>query len=283
MIIFFAPGGRLGNVLFQYSFLAGLRKPGERILSTQLNGLHRIFRGMRRVYNSDSRLVVNLIDWLIDPIIYHLFVRFRLFSSLFEVNGKILKQKGIFPVTYIKGYFQSEEYSTVVTKTLHFRPNVLAQCQELFAEAEQRRPVFLHIRRGDYLTWSVSGIQNPSLPESYFRNGLSELLKASHGAQLHVFLLGDDPEWCAEKFSDLQHISISHGSPASDLALMSLCEGGVVSNSTFGWWGAAFCTRTLPIIGPRYWVGWKVKQWLPSRLETSWMQFVEVNSDNQHE
>jgi hypothetical protein len=116
------------------------------------------------------------------------------------------------------------------------------------------------------------------LPLAYYRAAIVRVLEAVPDP--HFFLMGDDPSWCEEQFADLPHSTVSRSSSYEDLALMSLCAGGIISNSSFAWWGAYFCGRTAPVIAPRYWFGWAKKQWLPEGIEESGFQFIDVLDDD---
>jgi hypothetical protein len=86
----------------------------------------------------------------------------------------------------------------------------------------------------------------------------------------------DDPQWCSEQefFSDdrflintdvpeYDHLCLegdgSHRKskvPYTDLCLMSLCNGAILSSSSLGWWGAWLQKgRTNPVICPEHWYG----------------------------
>ena len=40
---------------------------------------------------------------------------------------------------------------------------------------------------------------------------------------------------------------------------MTLCANGIVSNSSFSWWGAYLMDIKNIVIYPKYWFGWKNK------------------------
>ena len=66
-------------------------------------------------------------------------------------------------------------------------------------------------------------------------------------------------------------------SVSEDLALMSLCEGGVLSNSTFSSCGAFFGSRRLGYVVPKYWSGWPHKTWSPPDVRADFMtDFIDV-------
>ena len=92
----------------------------------------------------------------------------------------------------------------------------------------------------------------------------------------YVLVCSDDPEWCLEQefFGDdrflintdvpeYEHICMEGDGkyrnskvPYTDLCLMTLCDGAILSPSTLGWWGAWLQkSRSNPIVAPKNWFG----------------------------
>lgn len=135
------------------------------------------------------------------------------------------------------GHFQSEKYFA------HLRPRVLREFQQkpqtkdrvgvFLARLRSRVEadmVFVHVRRTDALT-------NPHLnvpTVDYYRRAMA------HFPHAHFVVISDDYGWCRA------HLPIPPGqmttSPfrdhGADLELMRRCDGGIMPNSTFSWWGA---------------------------------------------
>ena len=63
-----------------------------------------------------------------------------------------------------------------------------------------------------------------------------------------------------------------------DLAIMSLCEAGICSNSSFSWWGAYLIKDRKKVIMPRYWYGWKQKIESHIRIQPEWAETIEFNN-----
>ncbi|MGA2642466.1 MAG: alpha-1,2-fucosyltransferase [Spirochaetia bacterium] len=202
-------------------------------------------------------------------------IRLRVISSMVEDDRGVTETRGILPITYFRGYFQAPRYvmPTPISRTWirrKFREQAAARIQC----AEGRTPVFVHVRRSDYGSYYADGRRSALLPFSYYCDAIEQIQQSVPDP--HFFVMGDDPSWCEEQFGDLPHRTVSRGSPYEDLALMSLCSGGIVSNSSFAWWGAQLCARTAPVIAPRYWFGWAKKEWLPRGMDESSFQFIDV-------
>lgn len=271
MFFFHATGGRLGNQLFQAALIERRKKPHELVI-TMLMRESKVFLTPHRRYRDFSNpFLVNVADHIVSRFLMRPLIRMRVISSMVEHEGIIKETRGILPFTYFRGYFQAPKYvmPTPITRAWirrRFRESAALRIRC----AQERTPVFIHVRRSDYSAYYSSAL----LPMGYYRAAVRRVMEAV--PRPHFFLLGDDPAWCERQFSDLPHHTVSRCSPYEDLALMSLCAGGIISNSSFAWWGAQLCLRTAPVIAPRYWFGWVTKEWLPRGMEESGFQFIDV-------
>jgi len=282
MILFPAPGGRTGNILFQLAYLESIRKDREVVFCTQLRGTQNLLDGAGPYRATDNPLIINLLDHIIMPLMLRPLAKLGLIAWHREIEGELKVSRGLLPCTLVEGYFQTDRYLGDLQRRerpFRLRRTINPPVRELLDLARGKRAVFLHVRRGDYLRWYVDGINDPSLPLSYYREGLARLRQAAAGQSLQVFLLGDDPDWCRQNFADIPDCLVVENTPLDDIVLMSCCDGGVVSNSSFGWWGGAFCSRLLPVFGPEFWIGWKSGRWHPVCIQTSWMQYLPIRTD----
>jgi Glycosyl transferase family 11 len=136
------------------------------------------------------------------------------------------------------------------------------------AVAAERHPEFfdltapilsVHVRRGDNAHDPATPdkhLYHPLRPISYYAEGI--LMRRHHSASIAVF--SDDPDWCIENLPgcDYYHRGVvrpkenepGYDDPPMDwvdLLLMTLCSHHVISNSTFGWWGAWLSGDPAPI------------------------------------
>lgn len=138
--------------------------------------------------------------------------------------------------TYFRGYWQSEKYFFDAKRlreeiTLRFiRPEVALVADLL----RNQNSVFLHIRRGDYLTPGTAAyhgnLGHASLQEGYYKDAVNYILEKVNDPKFIVF--SDDPEWCRQNLP----YPVIHFSHHEDLYLMSQCKHGIGANSTFSWW-----------------------------------------------
>jgi hypothetical protein len=182
-------------------------------------------------------------------------------------------------------YFQSEKYfinvEDIIRKDFEFKKEILNPCLEVIGDLKD--PIFIHVRRGDYVNQPES---HPVCPLSYYESALKYFNEESP-----IFVFSDDLEWCREHFTDerylisTENVSYNHLSdtndgkvksfvPYYDLCLMSLCSGGIIANSSLSWWGAWLQKRSNNIIvAPKKWFGEKYSDFNMSDLfPSNWIQ-----------
>ena len=166
-------------------------------------------------------------------------------------------------------YFTTEKYfanvKDVIRKDFTFKKEILEPCKEIVDELEN--PVFMHVRRGDYV---VNPSAHPMCPISYYEKALEVFDENSP-----VLVFSDSIEWCKEqdffqgdrfmlseydeKYSQTADTLLGKQNtliPYFDLCMMTLCNGGIIANSTMSWWGAWLMeNKTQPIVAPKPWFG----------------------------
>lgn len=162
--------------------------------------------------------------------------------------------------TYLVGYWQSERYFAAaadqVRSELTANTPLAAGPAAVAGEIVGRAGVSLHVRRGDYTDCPVVAQPHGACSPDYYRRAM-EAMDNTLGEPTY-FAFSDDPEWVA---ANLQHPRLqvvssadsTWGGATTDLRLMSLCHAHIISNSTFGWWGAWLATAGGPVIGPARW------------------------------
>jgi hypothetical protein len=116
------------------------------------------------------------------------------------------------------------------------------------------RTVGVHVRRGDYLKPAFRGVL-PVLPAAWFESA-AQIVRQRHG-DVRFLVVTDDPAWARDRLrlpGPTTVASLGHpSSPLDDLALLSRCAHHVISNSTFGWWGARIASGGGSVVAPARW------------------------------
>jgi hypothetical protein len=91
-------------------------------------------------------------------------------------------------------------------------------------------------------------------------------------------IMGDDALYIRNVFKESKNLIISNNLPEIDLSIMSLCSYGILSPSSFAWWGAFYAKTHKKngnyFIAPKYWAGHRSKKWLPKNFFSKWITYV---------
>jgi len=280
MIWFSNPGGRTGNQLFQYAFLESIRRPGEMVFTTKLAKFLGQFHPTPGYHSFEFHWLVRTIDRFLDPLVYQLLVKTRVVSfwddRWTDAGHSVRLTKGWFPsLIYVRGYYQLA--SLVDQNTGKFRSllrqETVRKAREFLAKVPQGRiPAYLHLRRGDYLRWKVMGHWNVALPLEYYREAVDRI--RTRCSDVYFVIVSDDPEYARKNFGWLGDHLVSTQSPLVDLAVMSLCRYGVLSNSTLAWWGGYLMDKRELVLAPEQWLGFKADQEYPGGIIPPWAEVI---------
>ena len=280
----FIADGRLGNQLFQINYiralclrnvwLSGYEESIGVIAPERLEGIHVVSRWAARLISSASfrnLLVIN---------------RARLWRvGIRVISGRGLSTKeqlekivsaihcnGIKRIMGIDIYMDftmlgSDSYQRVqVThKDNYIREDLKLAANMWFKKRGLRAEecCFLHVRKGDYKSWPSEKI-NALLPTTFYRDAVRYIRDHSRVRGLKV-LLSSDGQVC---LSDYEGDYLIEESPDVTFAILSVCNYGVLSPSTFSlaatFHGLATKSGGL-FIAPMYWGGYNGDVWYPDK------------------
>lgn len=167
---------------------------------------------------------------------------------LYECNSTcVLESLSRLGDIYLDGYWQSDKFffgqELVIRNQFKFRnelfsPNLWKKLDRIVGT----RSVSIHVRRGDYTSRVINRIKYHQIKPCYFKKASDRL--AEQYEDLKFFVFSDDPQWARSNIlSDGKH-NVEYQtfddcfSPSEEMFLMSNCNHNIVTNSTFGWWGA---------------------------------------------
>lgn len=179
-------------------------------------------------------------------------------KNAFAFDKRLFKKK----YGYFDGYYQNEEYliniTELIKKDFSF-PEISVKDKFNNNIAEKIKscanPVFIHIRRGDYLNlagWTLS--------DSYYHNAVQEIVKRIEDPTFFVF--GQDCEDYIKNelgltcnYEYVGNHNSEQGNDYIDMQLMSMCKHGIIANSTFSWWAAWLIdNKNKVVIAPTPWL-----------------------------
>lgn len=274
MIISHIIGG-LGNQMFQYALgrsLSLARGVPLKLDTTDFSGygLHYGFQ-LANVFSVPAEEatyddVVDMLAWRRYRIVRRImrrpgFSRFR--SKRLIVEPYLDYWEGIHQVPahcYLIGYWQSERYfkehDRQIRSDFTFRKPLVGANQEWSRRIGDVTSVSLHIRRGDYArnpkTHTVHGLCSLD----YYQAAACYIADMVHTPEFFVF--SDDISWAKENLSlnyPCHYVCENNGDNSYiDMQLLSLCRHHIISNSSFGWWGAWLNPRDGKIVvAPNKW------------------------------
>jgi hypothetical protein len=287
-MILFYENGKLGNQLFQY---CGIKKyfPNHRIIFFGLDNLRKTFDKVDATFIQKRNLTYKIIFRLI---------KLTLFLLVYvEFIGQIKKgnKKNNFKPIIIKGFllnvyfvnndvfFQSEDCineiatnAPVLKKKIKILAKNWLKKKKIFFNLH--RLVFVHIRRGDYLIWPSKKFP-AVLDLAWYRR---EMTNFNKWIKKPIFVLfSDDQNYLKDKFKESNSLIISNNAVEVDLAIMSFCSHGILSASTFSWWGSFFAkfrkkNKNLSrFVAPKFWFSHRSKKSDFSYMhKTDWITFV---------
>jgi hypothetical protein len=284
MIIFFSDG-RFGNQLFQYAFINSQLKENESAYCFNMNQMSDVvIANHPKIHLLKTHVKVKTaLKKILKPIIYYTLVKPGIIGYISQSRQHSVslptysEKNGLLPIRLIEtNFYQSEFFFKPRNIDFRIKENILSKASHVFeALPADTTKVFVHIRRGDYLKevfLDQTGIQ---LPLTYYKNAIN-MISQEVSNPFFIFL-SDDPEYAKQNFNYLSNKYFSNQSMQVDFALMSLCEYGIGSNSSFSWWGAYLMKSRKKVIFPKYWYGWKQKTDSHVGIQPSWAECIDCN------
>lgn len=280
--------GRLGNQLFQY-LAARTAAPRAQIVCIGLQSLLVTFQPSAQHLADTKRgsLLKKLFSRLGRNRALNLAKNRKIWSVISEIRDEdhtfVMLTQGLFKkIALLDGFFQDEViFEKFSCEQFPLRIELLESAREWIEANVISRgliPYFLHLRRGDYVRWPTS--DHPAvLPLQWYKQQMNEIARADKRA--HFVVCTDDRPYAEEMLGSNPMVSIFGGLEIDDFFLMTQCSGGgILSASTFSWWAAWYgkhffhCSR---YIAPKYWAGWRLREWYPPAIETTWLEYRDVN------
>ena len=232
----FNKGGRLGNQMFQYATLLGLKyKKGYDIV-------------LEESYVKSSMLyeLFNLNECVLDNEI-NIYYDDTYIENSHSFDPNVLEVKDN---TNLRGYFQTEKYFEHCKEELKqeftFNKKIKEDVEVFLEPYRNYNLVSIHVRRTDYL--SLERIHGPFSIEYY-----NKAIDIFNNSETYFVIVSDDVNWCKENFK-LENIIYTNGSMEFDMCVQSKCNNHIIANSTFSWWGAWLGDNpNKQIIAPNNW------------------------------
>lgn len=205
-----------------------------------------------------------------------------------DPSALVRSERCLWPLVFEFGLCQSPELAPVSLIRDHMglggaKPPWLVQSEADLSSlgVDLENFAFLHFRKGDYSSFDVGG-SNPVLPTEYFRDAILWLRKDF--PDLHIVVLSDDLDAAKEFLGREEKFSFFPFGSLSSFGAMVLARHGILSASTFSWWGARLAHDRHgggTFIAPLYWMGFRTQTWFPSEdIRSDFLNYLEVVSED---
>ena len=143
--------------------------------------------------------------------------------------------------TYYDGYWQSSLYFSDYKNDLRkqFVPKEIDNsAYKLLYQIERTNSIAVHIRRGDFENKGLRKVGH-LLPIEYYKNAIIYMEQNIESPEFYFF--SDSPQFVKELLGEKDNYHFVsneyNGNAATDMFLISKCRHGIMSASTFSWWG----------------------------------------------
>lgn len=279
--------GRLGNQIFQFLSIRTIYEK-EKIYLIGFDSLRETYHLPRakRLVGKNTRLY-RLIVGRIRPFLDYLLPKIRIVTVISILEGKesrgySVRRGLVAAIKYVcTGHPASEDsFSSQSATSLRMRGDLASIARRVVQKIRKTHPLvfFLHIRRGDYLRWpSVSA---PAvLPMAWYRRAVEAILVRYPNAAFLVCT--DDFQAAIDEYHEEPNFYVSDLDDKTDFAMMTMCDGGILSASTFAWWAAYFSRINgtgKAFLAPYYWAGHRSRRWYPADPGSPWLEYASVDA-----
>lgn len=252
--------GRLGNQMFQYASALSMSKKFKTFFLID-NSINSAFL---------KYFKTRILDFVfLNKVLLKLFKK-TIKNTICQVGDEdITDLEKIFKNnSYYDGFFQSEEYFEGYKAYLKKKFVIKKQYKILFTNKygqlfNDNKIIAIHCRLGDYLNWGSEALggENMTLPQSYYKNALSQIDKEE---SYKIIIVTDDIQNVANRFDFIVDKMIVSEEEIIDFQILQNANKLIISNSSFSWWAGYLSTKNATIYAPEYWLGFKVEKEFPS-------------------
>lgn len=264
-MIFFISEGRLGNQIFQSMFLQRISKSDEKIIVFGFDELSKVFDCSRFVTFSKNKKINRIFFIIIKSIIYSL-QTLRLITFIYpekkyykqysmEMDKYKVKEGFIRTIRLVgPGTFHSENFfSKNEVDNLYIHEDLSKKSRDIISKyPKYKKNIFVHIRLGDYKNYTVFGIK-PILDITHYKKCMKTYFVSE---DTNFIIFSDEIDLVKEKLKEFDNVFFSENNTFElDFVLMTMCDGAILSPSSFGWWGAYLMEQKTDIYAPQHWLG----------------------------
>jgi Glycosyl transferase family 11 len=166
------------------------------------------------------------------------------------------------PRTRLIGYFQSELYFAAFEDLLRQEIKIAVPTSSAFSSLAEsigtaKRPVSIHLRRGDFVKNPDTKTFHGTCQLDYYYKAM-QIIEGLDSTRPTYIVFSDDRQEAVRMFAKLNSVVFAETpleSPWEDLFLMSSCRDNILANSSLSWWASWINPNPKKlIVAPRRWV-----------------------------
>lgn len=249
-------GGGLGNQIFGYAFTEYIRKkfPNQKVYGVYNKSYLSEHYGLEINRWFDVDLPPS--KWYISGLTYALYAVKKLtgWTGLLDLNQVIMKKEDA--LVYFAQHCDKRYIPEGDWLRFKITEEVLGvRNKSILNEIRNSQAVFIHVRRGDYLSPKYIERFKGCCTLDYYESAIAYVKKKV--ANPHFFIFSDDLQWTKDNLQVANPTYIdwntAENSPL-DMYLMSECKYAIIANSTFSYWGAMLGTKKEIVTYPARWI-----------------------------
>lgn len=249
-------GGGLGNQIFEYAFTLHVRKlyPNQKVFGVYSRARLKEHNGLE--INKWFDVILPPSKWYISGLTYSLYVIKKLtgWKGLLDLNQVVMEKDDA--LVYFAQH-TDRRYVPVgdwlkfkVTDELLGEKNI-----NLLKEIRNSNAVFIHIRRGDYLSPKYIDRFKGCCTLEYYKKAL--LYIEAHVDTPRYFVFSNDIDWTKKnlRINNPTYVDWNTGEQSPlDMYMMCQCKYAIIANSTFSYWGAMLGEKKQIVTYPEKWI-----------------------------
>lgn len=276
-MIIIIENGQFGNQLFQFNYCLKIANSDEKIVFIGFDDLSKFLKKSKYFFFFKKKnLLTKIIIKFRIPFIKIINIS-KIAKTIIQTykNQNISKQNGLFNfLTFVEGHFENEKFvNKNFEKYIKISPieNKAKKFLEKIKRNNKQKIFFIQIRLKD----AIYGIDKnyPSvLPLRWFFK-CKNILKKKYKHSLFVFL-SDDLDFLKKNLNK-NEIYVKNDDPFFSFYIIKNCDGGILSPSTFAWWGAYLSKKKI-FYAPKFWHGHRKKILRPQTFISSFLTYKLV-------
>lgn len=148
----------------------------------------------------------------------------------------------LFQLAYVYGQYRRGAIPDIYVQNPEYFDFYKEELKEMLIERKPINKVAIHVRRGDY-------VNNPFYVDltntDYYQKAMQEF------PNREFLVFSDDINWCMQQ-DIFKGCHFSMGTEEEDLNTMANCNGHIIANSSFSWWGS-YLANSEKVIAPKLW------------------------------